>query len=45
MPSQRSATKSQTMYITRDIGVKNNLTMDRVKWGGDSEERGLQELL
>ena len=31
--------------ITRDIEVKNNLTMDRGEWGGDSEERGLQELL
>ena len=23
--------------ITRDIEVKNNLTMDRGEWGGDSE--------
>ena len=29
----------------RDIEVKNNLTMVRGEWGGDSEERGLQELL
>ena len=27
------------------LEVKNNLTMDRGEWGGDSEERGLQELL
>ena len=31
--------------VTRDIEVKNNLTMGRGEWGGDSEERGLQELL
>ena len=31
--------------ITRDIEVKNNLTMVRAVWGGDSEERGLQVLL
>ena len=31
--------------ITRDIEVKNNLTMGRGEWGGDSEERGFQELL
>ena len=31
--------------LTRDIEVKNNLTMGRGEWGGDSEERGLQELL
>ena len=31
--------------ITRDIEVKNNRTMGRGEWGGDSEERGLQELL
>ena len=31
--------------ITRDIEVKNNLTIARGEWGGDSEERGLQELL
>ena len=37
--------KKRKQNITRDIGVKNNLTMDRGEWGGDSEERGLQELL
>ena len=25
------------------IEVKNNLTMGRGEWGGDSEERGLQD--
>ena len=33
------------LLLTRDIKVKNNLTMVRGEWGGDSEERGLQELL
>ena len=37
--------KKRKQNITRDIEVKNNLTMDRGEWGGDSEERGLQELL
>ena len=36
---------SKESNITRDIEVKNNLTMGRGEWGGDSEERGLQELL
>ena len=31
--------------ITRDIEVKNNLTIARGEWGGDSEESVLQELL
>ena len=31
--------------ITRDIEVKNNLTIAGGEWGGDSQERGLQELL
>ena len=29
---------------TRDIEIKNNLTIYRWEWGGDSEERGLEEL-
>ena len=29
----------------RDNEVKNNLTIAKGKWGGDSEDRGLQELL
>ena len=32
-------------YITRDIEVKNNLTIARGGWGRDSDERGFQELL
>ena len=36
--------KKETKY-NQDIDVKNNLTMGRGEWGGDSEERGLQELL
>ena len=30
--------KKRKQNITRDIEVKNNLTMDRGEWGGDSEE-------
>ena len=38
-------TKSK-QNITRDLTeVKNNLTIARGEWGGDSGERGLQELL
>ena len=37
--------KKMKQNITRGIEVKNNLTMGRGEWGGDSEERGLQELL
>ena len=36
--------KKETKY-NQNIEVKNNLTMDRGEWGGDSEKRGLQELL
>ena len=32
-------------HCIRDIEVKNNLTIARGEWGGDSEERGLQKLL
>ena len=31
--------------ITRDIEVKNNLTIARGEWGRDSGEKGFQELL
>ena len=31
--------------ITRDIEIKNNLTIARGEWGGDSGEKGFQELL
>ena len=37
--------RKRKQNITRDFEVKNNLTMDRGECGGDSEERGLQELL
>ena len=37
--------KRKKQTIPRDIEVKNNLTIARGEWGGDSEERGLQELL
>ena len=36
--------KKQTK-LTRDIEIKNNVTIARGEWGGDSGERGLQELL
>ena len=31
--------------IVSDVEVKNNLTIARGEWGGDSGKRGLQELL
>ena len=31
--------------IIRDIEIKNNLTIARGVWGGDSGEKGFQELL
>ena len=31
--------------ITRDIEIRNNVTIARGEWEGDSGERGLQELL
>ena len=37
--------KTSKQNITRDIEVKNNLTIARGEWGGDTGERGLQELL
>ena len=37
--------KTSKQNRTRDIEVKNNLAITRGEWGGDSEERGLQELL
>ena len=37
--------KKMKQNITRDIEVKNNLTIYKGEWGGDSEERVLQELL
>ena len=43
--NQQKDKKKSKQNITRDIEVKNNLTIVRGKWGGDSGERGLQELL
>ena len=37
--------KIHWLLQTREIEVKNNLTIARGEWGGDSGERGLQELL
>ena len=41
----QSIEEKRKQNITRDIEVKNNLTMVKGEWGGDSEERGLPELL
>ena len=40
-----STKEKSKQNITRDIEVKNNLTIARGEWGVDSGERGLQELL
>ena len=40
-----STKEKSKQNITRDIEVKNNLTIARGERGADSEERGLQELL
>ena len=41
----KSIEEKRKQNITRDIEVKNNVTMVRGKLGRDNEERGLQELL
>ena len=41
----QSTKEKSKQNITRDIEVKNNLTLARGEWGGDSGERGFQELL
>ena len=41
----QSTKEKSKQNITRDIEVQSNLTIAREEWGGDSEERGLQELL
>ena len=41
----QSTEEKSKRKITRDIEVKNNLTIARGELGGDSWERGLQELL
>ena len=33
--------KKETKYNPRDIEIKNNVTIARGEWGGDSGERGL----
>ena len=40
-----STKQTSKQNTARVIEVKNNLTIARGEWGGDSEERGLQELL
>ena len=37
----QSTEEKSKRKITRDIEVKNNLTIARGEWGGDSGERGL----
>ena len=37
--------KRKKQNITRDIEIKNNLTIARGEVGGDSGEKGFQELL
>ena len=43
--SGKSTKDKSKQNITRDIKVKNNLTIARGEWVGDSGEKGLQELL
>ena len=40
-----STKEKSKQNITRDIEVKNNLTIARGEFGGDSGERGFPELL
>ena len=40
-----STKEKSKQNITRDIEIKSNVTITRGEWGGDSGERGLQELL
>ena len=41
----QSTKEKRKQNITGDIEVKNNVTIARGKWGGDSGEKALQELL
>ena len=41
----KSTEEKSKQNITRDIEVKNNLTIARGEWGRDSGKRGLQELV
>ena len=40
-----STEEKSKQNTTKDIEVKNNLTIARVELGGDSGEKGFQELL
>ena len=37
----KSTKQTSRQNITRDIEIKNNVTIARGEWGGDSGERGL----
>ena len=39
--NKRKKKKEIKQNITRDIEIKNNVTIARGEWGGDSGERGL----
>ena len=41
----KSTKEKNKQNITRDIEIKNNLTIARGEGGGDSAEKGFQELL
>ena len=41
----QSTQEKSNQNITRDSEVGNSLTIDSEEWEGDSEERGLQELV
>ena len=40
----KSTEEKSKQNITRDIEIKNNVTIARGEWGGDGGERGLQEV-
>ena len=41
----QSTEEKSKQNITRDIEIKNIVTIATREWGGDSGERGIQELL
>ena len=45
MFKKKSTKEKSKQNITRDIEIKNNVTIARGEWGGNSGERGLQELI
>ena len=45
LPGIQSTEEKSKQNITRDIEVKNNVTIARGEWGGNTGERGFQELL